>query len=530
MVNGINQGQNPQIIAHSDNGNAGRSRADNGMQYRRQPAAPGQTSPVMPSNPQGRGNYGVQPSIKQSMPAGNFTVPQKPSPQNQIAMPGQNPPVMTSNPQGRGNYGVQPSIKQSMPAGNFTVPQKPSPQNQIAMPGQNPPVMPSNPQHNGFYAPVPAYPPYAMRSSVMMPVNTGVSGTQTNVPLKSNVLKNLTPAQEKKEKRKELFGNILKYSLLAAAIGGIIWAIKAGGVGAAGEELSIGGKKLQFYKPSQNPDIPYLKDLSGLEEQKKSVRESFIQILKNPEQAKKLKINLPNAVLSYGPPGTGKTQFWTSVAKELDANLAEFGIGNIATSYQKGCEQNIDALFEDLCRKAKEKPNELFLVLVDEADQLIGRKTMDSGCDGNVIEMIKNWTENKMREYTNVVFLYTTNSMKNPDGSIGAIDKAMCSRMSEVMFFGLPEKAALTEALQKRLGKIEYPFVEQFIKDQQTFDNFGETAQNKGMSFRSIRHAVEVFFKRQLLTDLINKKTPDNATMTKYMEDALDKASKLKLD
>ena len=76
MVNGINQGQNPQIIAHSDNGNAGRNRADNGMQYRRQPAAPGQNPPVKPSNPQVRGNYGVRSSIRQSMPAGNFAVRQ----------------------------------------------------------------------------------------------------------------------------------------------------------------------------------------------------------------------------------------------------------------------------------------------------------------------------------------------------------------------------------------------------------------------------------------------------------------------
>jgi SpoVK/Ycf46/Vps4 family AAA+-type ATPase len=64
--------------------------------------------------------------------------------------------------------------------------------------------------------------------------------------------------------------------------------------------------------------------IGGYEELKKFIRDKIINVMHNPERAKKFAIPIPRGILLFGPPGTGKTLFAKALAKEVKLPFINF--------------------------------------------------------------------------------------------------------------------------------------------------------------------------------------------------------------
>ena len=100
-----------------------------------------------------------------------------------------------------------------------------------------------------------------------------------------------------------------------------------------------------------------LRDIAGMNELKRLVTESFINVLKNKELAKKFGIN-PPSFLFYGPAGVGKTFFAEKVAEETGIHFIRVTPDDLASSYIHGTQTKIGELFKEAEEKA---PTLLFL-------------------------------------------------------------------------------------------------------------------------------------------------------------------------
>ena len=106
-------------------------------------------------------------------------------------------------------------------------------------------------------------------------------------------------------------------------------------------------------------------DVAGLESLKQRLQEEVIDILRNPNKYKRLRVKNPNGILLYGPPGCGKTFVAEKFAEELGCNYIYVHCSDVASPYIHGGQEKIAALFQ----QAKENaPTVLFL---DELDAML---------------------------------------------------------------------------------------------------------------------------------------------------------------
>ena len=117
--------------------------------------------------------------------------------------------------------------------------------------------------------------------------------------------------------------------------------------------------------PNQNKKGNGFADIAGLESLKQRLQEEVIDILRNPEKYKRLRVTIPNGILLYGPPGCGKTFVAEKFAEELGCNYIYVHCSDVASPYIHGGQEKIAALFQ----QAKENaPTVLFL---DELDAML---------------------------------------------------------------------------------------------------------------------------------------------------------------
>lgn len=110
-------------------------------------------------------------------------------------------------------------------------------------------------------------------------------------------------------------------------------------------------------------------DVAGMDELKKRLNEEVIDIIKNPEKYKRLRVKIPNGILLYGPPGCGKTYIAEKFAEEVGCNYMYVHCSDVASPYIHGGQEKIAALFE----KANENaPTVLFL---DELDAMLADRS-----------------------------------------------------------------------------------------------------------------------------------------------------------
>ena len=110
-------------------------------------------------------------------------------------------------------------------------------------------------------------------------------------------------------------------------------------------------------------------DVAGMESLKKRLQEEVIDVLKNPEKYKRLRVKVPNGILLYGPPGCGKSYLAEKFAEELGCNYIYVHCSDVASPYIHGGQEKIAALFQ----QAKENsPTVLFL---DELDAMLADRS-----------------------------------------------------------------------------------------------------------------------------------------------------------
>lgn len=111
-------------------------------------------------------------------------------------------------------------------------------------------------------------------------------------------------------------------------------------------------------------------DVAGMESLKKRLQEEVIDLVRNPERYRKLKVKIPNGILLYGPPGCGKTFIAEKFAEELESNYIYAHCSDIASPYIHGGQEKIAALFKQARENA---PTVLFL---DELDAMIANRSL----------------------------------------------------------------------------------------------------------------------------------------------------------
>ncbi|MCS7099153.1 MAG: proteasome-activating nucleotidase [Sulfolobales archaeon] len=117
------------------------------------------------------------------------------------------------------------------------------------------------------------------------------------------------------------------------------------------------------------------KDVGGLHEQIREIREVVELPLKSPELFSKIGIEPPKGVLLYGPPGCGKTLLARAVAGEVKATFIRLAASELAQKFVGEGARIVREVFRSARRKAPA------IVFIDELDA-IGAKRLDIGTSG----------------------------------------------------------------------------------------------------------------------------------------------------
>ncbi|MFM7367948.1 MAG: AAA family ATPase, partial [Sphaerospermopsis kisseleviana] len=107
-----------------------------------------------------------------------------------------------------------------------------------------------------------------------------------------------------------------------------------------------------------------LKDIGGLSEVLKELKELIAVPLKRPDLLVKLGLEPTHGVLLVGPPGTGKTLTARALAEELGVNYIALVGPEVISKYYGEAEQRLRGIFE---KAAKNAP---CIIFIDEIDSL----------------------------------------------------------------------------------------------------------------------------------------------------------------
>ncbi|MEB3356524.1 MAG: AAA family ATPase [Synechococcales bacterium] len=121
--------------------------------------------------------------------------------------------------------------------------------------------------------------------------------------------------------------------------------------------------------PTPDPETPpedpvTLRDVGGLADVLKELRELVEIPLKRPELLQRIGLEPPRGVLLVGPPGTGKTLTARALADELDVNYIAIVGPEVMGKYYGEAEGRLRGIFEKAARSAP------CLVFIDEIDSL----------------------------------------------------------------------------------------------------------------------------------------------------------------
>lgn len=181
--------------------------------------------------------------------------------------------------------------------------------------------------------------------------------------------------------------------------------------------------------------------IAGLDELKKEMKRSVIDVLQNPEKAEKYGAKLPNGMVLYGPPGCGKTFFAKHFAEEVGFNFVFATPSTLKSRYINATQENIAKMFEEAEKNAPT------IIFIDEINELLPKR------DGEAHEMAKSAVNEMLAQMdrTGEKGIFIIGATNFPD----TIDPAMLrSGRLEKMFYLPPPDFELRKALFKmRLEK-----------------------------------------------------------------------------
>lgn len=183
-------------------------------------------------------------------------------------------------------------------------------------------------------------------------------------------------------------------------------------------------------------------DIAGMENLKKMVIESFINVFNHIEIAKAYGIK-PPSMLFYGPAGCGKTFFAEKMAEELGINFVKIVPDDIACTWVHGTQQKIGEVFRDAEKKA---PTLLFF---DEFDAMVPRRSGDEANQHYNSEVNEFLCMLNNASDRGVYVLAATNHPER-------IDKAVLrtGRIDELVYIDMPDKEARKNLFDLALSKL----------------------------------------------------------------------------
>ena len=125
-------------------------------------------------------------------------------------------------------------------------------------------------------------------------------------------------------------------------------------------------EKEMFYKEEIKADIAMLTEYLG--------KEQFEQI---QSRLTEKKLSRGICIMLYGESGTGKTESVSQIAKKTDRAIYHVDIGETISQWGGGTTTNLSLIFEKydrFCRQAKERGENLPILLFNEADALFGKR------------------------------------------------------------------------------------------------------------------------------------------------------------
>ena len=171
-------------------------------------------------------------------------------------------------------------------------------------------------------------------------------------------------------------------------------------------------------------------DVAGMEEIKSLMQKKIINVLKDPERAKKFKIQIPNGMLLYGPPGCGKSFIAEKFAEEAGYNYVFVKSSDLASIYVHGSQEKIGQLFEEA------RANAPTIINFDEFEALVPNRskinnTSESGEVNEFLSQMNNCGKDG---------IFVIASSNRPDLIDPAIRRK--GRLDQIIYVSVPDKEA----------------------------------------------------------------------------------------
>lgn len=183
-------------------------------------------------------------------------------------------------------------------------------------------------------------------------------------------------------------------------------------------------------------DVPSLKDVGGLSEVLKELRELVEMPLKRPDLLAKLGLEPPRGVLLVGPPGTGKTLTARSLAEELGVNYIAIVGPEVMGKYYGEAEGRLRSIFE---KAAKAAP---CIVFIDEIDSLApDRSKVEGEVEKRLVAQLLSLMDG-FAQAKGVIVLAATN---RPDHLDPALRRP--GRLDREVQFRVPDRAGRLDIL-----------------------------------------------------------------------------------
>lgn len=182
---------------------------------------------------------------------------------------------------------------------------------------------------------------------------------------------------------------------------------------------------------------PRLKDVGGLSDVLRELRELIEIPLKRPDLLAKLGLEPTRGVLLVGPPGTGKTLTARALAKELGVNCIAIVGPEVIGKYYGEAESRLRRIFERAARSAP------CLIFIDEIDSLApDRSTVEGEVEkrlvGQLLGLMDGFTTTK-----SVIVLAATNRPERLDPAL-----RRPGRFDREVRFRVPDRDGRLEILQ----------------------------------------------------------------------------------
>ena len=209
------------------------------------------------------------------------------------------------------------------------------------------------------------------------------------------------------------------------------------------------------FEPTVNEEKITFADVAGLEDVKDEIEFKVLNPLKNPELAKKYKINAGGKILLYGPPGTGKTFIARAIAGEVDAVFYAINCQDLISKYMGDSSKQLDTLFETALK------NERAIIFFDEFDSIASKRESDSGgVDAEMSRFVATFltkVDGFKKSKTNKMLLLIAATTRP-----WALDNAMIrgGRFDTHVYVGVPDEEARRFLIKKSFKDV--PVAEDF--------------------------------------------------------------------